>query len=150
MNTHTHTLLTLLHSFQSHLTEAVGALVAKLSTNSASSPASAQLSSALLTNHTLGASPAPLFLLLVFFFFLPRFFFFFFFIWKFAACVSVRVYVCVHVCVCCSLVVSMQGNERHRHKESRGTWTNRPLVLYKCTLYLFIFSLELKRSASGE
>ncbi|KAG7220641.1 hypothetical protein INR49_017895 [Caranx melampygus] len=43
----------------------------------------------------------------------------------------------------------MQGNERHRHKESRGTWTNRPLVLYRCTLYLFIFSLELKRSASA-
>ncbi|XP_015230321.1 PREDICTED: C-type mannose receptor 2 [Cyprinodon variegatus] len=41
----------------------------------------------------------------------------------------------------------MQSNERHRNKIAAPTWTNRPLIFYKCTLfYLFIFSLELRRS----
>ncbi|KAM4531180.1 C-type mannose receptor 2 [Odontesthes bonariensis] len=43
----------------------------------------------------------------------------------------------------------MQSNERHRHKTSGATWTNRQLLFYKCTLYLFIFSLELKRSVTA-
>uniref|UniRef100_A0A3Q1GYY0 Mannose receptor, C type 2 n=1 Tax=Anabas testudineus TaxID=64144 RepID=A0A3Q1GYY0_ANATE len=43
----------------------------------------------------------------------------------------------------------MQDNHRHRNSKSRGTWTNRQLVLYKCTLYLFIFSLELKGSVTA-
>lgn len=59
-------------------------------------------------------------------------------------------YSCCVVCACV-VVVSMQGIERHRKKESRRTWTNRQLILYKCTLYLFIvFSLELKSSVTGE
>ncbi|XP_044188034.1 C-type mannose receptor 2 [Thunnus albacares] len=43
----------------------------------------------------------------------------------------------------------MQGNDRHRDKESRRTWTNGRDIFYKCTLYLFIFSLELKGSAAA-
>ncbi|XP_041812441.1 C-type mannose receptor 2 [Chelmon rostratus] len=43
----------------------------------------------------------------------------------------------------------MQGNGSHRNKDSRRTWTNRQLLFYKCTLYLFIFSLELKRSVTA-
>uniref|UniRef100_A0A665USI8 Mannose receptor, C type 2 n=1 Tax=Echeneis naucrates TaxID=173247 RepID=A0A665USI8_ECHNA len=43
----------------------------------------------------------------------------------------------------------MQSNDRHRNQESRAAWTNRQLGLYKCTLYLFIFSVELKRSLSA-
>lgn len=45
---------------------------------------------------------------------------------------------------------SMQSKRSYRNKESGATWTNRQLILYKCTLYLFIFSLELKRSVTGE
>lgn len=46
------------------------------------------------------------------------------------------------------VAVSMQP---HRRKDSRTTWTNGQLLLYQCTLYLFIaFSRELKSSAAGE
>lgn len=48
------------------------------------------------------------------------------------------------------VVASMQDNDCHRTKKSKGTWTNPPLVLYNCTLYLLIFSLELKGSVTGE
>ncbi|KAM4597994.1 C-type mannose receptor 2 [Polymixia lowei] len=41
----------------------------------------------------------------------------------------------------------MQNKDRHRSKDSRRTWKNCQ-HFYKCTLYLFIFSLELKRSVS--
>ncbi|XP_029997567.1 C-type mannose receptor 2 [Sphaeramia orbicularis] len=40
----------------------------------------------------------------------------------------------------------MQSNDRHQNKELRRTWQH---MFYKCTLYLFIFSLELKRSATA-
>ncbi|KAM6905293.1 C-type mannose receptor 2 [Xenentodon cancila] len=43
----------------------------------------------------------------------------------------------------------MQSNERHRNNKPRTSWTNRKLIFYKCTLYLFIFSLELKRSVTA-
>ncbi|XP_034045841.1 C-type mannose receptor 2 [Thalassophryne amazonica] len=36
----------------------------------------------------------------------------------------------------------MKVNERHRNKESSGAWTQ--LLFYKCTLYLFILTLELR------
>ncbi|MEQ2280850.1 hypothetical protein AMECASPLE_024249 [Ameca splendens] len=43
--------------------------------------------------------------------------------------------------------VSMQSNEQHRNKIAAPTWTNGLLLFfYKCTLYLLIFSLGLKRS----
>lgn len=45
----------------------------------------------------------------------------------------------------------MHGSRRHRDQEARAPWTDRQLVIYKCTLYLFVvFSLELKSSATGE
>ncbi|KAM4717477.1 C-type mannose receptor 2 [Anableps anableps] len=40
----------------------------------------------------------------------------------------------------------MQSTERHLNKIAAPTWTNGLLIFYKCTLYLFIFSLGLKRS----
>ncbi|XP_036003691.1 C-type mannose receptor 2 isoform X1 [Fundulus heteroclitus] len=40
----------------------------------------------------------------------------------------------------------MQSDERHRNKIVAPTWTTGLLTFYKCTLYLFIFSLGLKRS----
>uniref|UniRef100_A0A3Q3J001 Mannose receptor, C type 2 n=1 Tax=Monopterus albus TaxID=43700 RepID=A0A3Q3J001_MONAL len=43
----------------------------------------------------------------------------------------------------------MHDDDRHRNKDSRRTWTNRQLIFYKCTLYLFIFSLELKGSVTA-
>ncbi|XP_039901209.1 C-type mannose receptor 2 isoform X2 [Simochromis diagramma] len=43
----------------------------------------------------------------------------------------------------------MQSKRSYRNKESGATWTNRQLILYKCTLYLFIFSLELKKSVTA-
>ncbi|KAK2893561.1 C-type mannose receptor 2 [Channa argus] len=43
----------------------------------------------------------------------------------------------------------MQDKDRHGSKGSRGIWTGRQLTFYKCTLYLFIFSLELKRSETA-
>lgn len=45
----------------------------------------------------------------------------------------------------------MHGSRRQRDREARAPWTDRQLVIYKCTLYLFVvFSLELKSSATGE
>ncbi|XP_029014189.1 C-type mannose receptor 2 [Betta splendens] len=43
----------------------------------------------------------------------------------------------------------MQDNDCHRSKKPTGIWTNLPLVLYHCTLYLLVFSLELKGSATA-
>ncbi|XP_017284979.1 C-type mannose receptor 2 [Kryptolebias marmoratus] len=41
----------------------------------------------------------------------------------------------------------MQSNERRRNQSpGAASWTDRLLLFSKCTLYLFIFSLELKRS----
>ncbi|XP_054907907.1 C-type mannose receptor 2 [Poeciliopsis prolifica] len=40
----------------------------------------------------------------------------------------------------------MQSTERHRNGIAAPTWTKGTLIFYKCTLYLFIFSLGLKRS----
>ncbi|CAN9505425.1 unnamed protein product [Ophioblennius macclurei] len=40
----------------------------------------------------------------------------------------------------------MQSNERNRNKDAGATWQ---LILYRCTLYLFILSLELKRSLTA-
>lgn len=39
--------------------------------------------------------------------------------------------------------------QENRNKESRRTWTSRQLIFYKCTLYLFIFWLELKSSVTA-
>lgn len=45
----------------------------------------------------------------------------------------------------------MHGSRRHRDQEARAPWTDRQLVISKCTLYLFVvFCLELKSSATGE
>lgn len=45
----------------------------------------------------------------------------------------------------------MHGSQRHRDQEARPPWTKRQLIVYKCTLYLFIvFSLELRSCATGE
>lgn len=55
------------------------------------------------------------------------------------------------LCVCWSSVcVSMHRTECLRHRDPTGTWTIRQLVLYKCTLYLFVFVLELDWSLSGK
>ncbi|CAJ1076237.1 C-type mannose receptor 2 [Xyrichtys novacula] len=43
----------------------------------------------------------------------------------------------------------MQGSGPHRNKELKRTWTNRQLIFYKCTLYLFVFSLELKSGVTA-
>ncbi|TWW70258.1 C-type mannose receptor 2 [Takifugu flavidus] len=44
----------------------------------------------------------------------------------------------------------MHGSRRHRDQEARAPWTKRQLVLYKCTLYLFVvFGLEPKSSATA-
>lgn len=45
----------------------------------------------------------------------------------------------------------MHGSRRYRDQEARAPWTNRKLIISKCTLYLFVvFGLELKSSATGE
>ncbi|KAM8844716.1 C-type mannose receptor 2 [Spinachia spinachia] len=62
-------------------------------------------------------------------------------------CACVRV--CARVCACRKSVVSMQGNGLHRNEGSRTAWANRQLTFYKRTLYLFLLSLELKRSAAA-
>ncbi|XP_023813179.1 C-type mannose receptor 2 [Oryzias latipes] len=43
----------------------------------------------------------------------------------------------------------MPRHERHRSEEPGATRTNWQLLLCKCTLYLFLFSLELRSSASA-
>uniref|UniRef100_A0A1A8PCB3 Mannose receptor, C type 2 n=1 Tax=Nothobranchius rachovii TaxID=451742 RepID=A0A1A8PCB3_9TELE len=43
----------------------------------------------------------------------------------------------------------MQSNDRHRNQTPGASWTNLTLLFYKCTLYLFIFGLELKHGAAA-